>query len=56
MAYETNPDDNNIQAAIDAGAALGTPHELASNYVGVVLPKGATLQKVDLQEFGVFAE
>jgi uncharacterized protein YfdQ (DUF2303 family) len=53
MAYEKDPDDNNTQAAIDAGMCLGEPHLLDKDgtVLGVILPKGAQLQQLDLEKY-----
>lgn len=53
MSYEKDHDDNDLQAVLDAGMALGTPHPLDEDATGVafVLPRGATLQQVDLEKY-----
>lgn len=53
MSYEKDNDANDLQAVIDAGMALNDLHPLTDDgsVAGILLPKGATFQQLDLEKF-----
>lgn len=43
-------DENNISAAIIAGAGIGDPKPLGDNLIGVVVPQGWALKEIDVEK------